>query len=366
MEKQTSVTSKPSGLKAFLGGLTALGIFVGLIILSNLDFSANEQLKAEIMSSDEILGMANDLETSEAELVSMTEEIDEMIASADTTEVNNSTQSSLQPTSGSTGDLVEITVSDVPDFSLESGVFFGDIPANVQSFGDVDGSITIFVEVPTLAQDGSYPVRLVTSTNAKELDQPFQFVQSSVSEDAAIENTTTLDTDNMMSTLPLDATEQEPVISTPAEITTATVQLTVPNNLQATATPEGISLIWEGDADNYNIYYGSQSGKYVHRLGSENENELVARNLQDGTIYFFTVTAGGTDGNESTPSNEASAIFSKPQTGTTAPTEPVFHASSPKPPQLSEQGPAEALLISALLSAGVVLWIYRKKILKSH
>jgi hypothetical protein len=334
-ELNPSTNKKASGLKAFFGAVSALGIFASLIMLGNSDFQAIDKLKAELVSSDQ----TTDLVLTEGGVPS---DISDQVAEIDAIEgvapnlplVPNSTATpaitSFDPTSGEEGDLIYITVENLTGFSEEtSGVFFGTTPATIDAMTET----TIVVAVPQISEVGSYPLRVVTTTGAIESAEQFEFVVR----DNAI--TPDLNTEN---------------IGTPVEIS-----VNPPSGLKAVSTPKGISLTWEGDAQSYNIYYGSQSGSYIHRVSSENLDEVIAENLQSGEVYFFVVSAVDATGNQSTSSNEVSAIFTLSQESDSFPS---FHTSSPKPPKLSEEGPAETLLVSFLLTTGISIFIFRKKI----
>ncbi|MBU1089626.1 fibronectin type III domain-containing protein, partial [Patescibacteria group bacterium] len=148
---------------------------------------------------------------------------------------------------------------------------------------------------------------------------------------------------------------------TPAE---TEILINPPQNLQAVSTAAGIELSWEESADEavalYNIYYGTKGGGYIHRVTSGDMWEIFSKNLSNGQRYFFMVSAVDASGNESNGSNEVSAIYS-PSADVKAAV-PTLHASSPKPAQLSEEGPAAAILISLLATLALLAVIFRKEI----
>ena len=76
-----------------------------------------------------------------------------------------------------------------------------------------------------------------------------------------------------------------------------------------------VSLAWDPststDVVGYRVHYGSSSGSYgnFHTVG--NQTTYTVSNLSNGT-YYFAVTAFDTEGNESTYSNEVSAVLGPP------------------------------------------------------
>ena len=80
----------------------------------------------------------------------------------------------------------------------------------------------------------------------------------------------------------------------------------VPSNLTATAiNGTSVMLKWNGSHENisgYKIYYGTKSGVYNEAqytpIVIENVQEYTIEGLQEGRVYYFTVTAiGGEGGN---------------------------------------------------------------------
>ena len=138
----------------------------------------------------------------------------------------------------------------------------------------------------------------------------------------------------------------------------AEIQINSPQNFQVESIPEGIQLSWEGDAQNYWVYYGSQSDSYLHRVAAKSETKIFNQ-FVEGNFYFFAVSAVDGDGNESEKSEETSAIFSAP--AFTEPAPQIFHPAASKPPQLSEEGPAETLIISVFVALGISFLVFRKR-----
>ena len=69
-----------------------------------------------------------------------------------------------------------------------------------------------------------------------------------------------------------------------------------------------ISLAWdansEADLAGYNIYYGTASRNYTHRIDVGNTTEHTVAGLDDGGRYYFAATAYDQNGNESAYSTE--------------------------------------------------------------
>ena len=69
-----------------------------------------------------------------------------------------------------------------------------------------------------------------------------------------------------------------------------------------------VSLAWdansEADLAGYNIYYGTASGDYIHRIDVGPATEYTVVDLDDGGTYYFAATAYDRDGNESAYSAE--------------------------------------------------------------
>jgi hypothetical protein len=75
-----------------------------------------------------------------------------------------------------------------------------------------------------------------------------------------------------------------------------------------------VSLAWdansEADLAGYNIYYGTASRNYTHRINVRNTTEYTVKDLDDGGTYYFAATAYDQDGNESAYSAELVHTFS--------------------------------------------------------
>jgi fibronectin type 3 domain-containing protein len=91
----------------------------------------------------------------------------------------------------------------------------------------------------------------------------------------------------------------------------------IPVSLTLNATTAGTAILaWnastESDLTGYKVYRGTGSGTYgapLATLAKTTTNYTVA-GLQNGTTYFFVITAYDSSGNESTYSNEVSkSIF---------------------------------------------------------
>lgn len=74
-----------------------------------------------------------------------------------------------------------------------------------------------------------------------------------------------------------------------------------------------VTLAWdpniESDLAGYKMHRGIVSGVYTDTADVGNVIEFTTGNLNDGTLYFFAVTAYDTTGNESLFSNEVSYLI---------------------------------------------------------
>jgi fibronectin type 3 domain-containing protein len=131
--------------------------------------------------------------------------------------------------------------------------------------------------------------------------------------------TTTTETDTInanVTTSGLAAGTYNAIITVTASGATNTprqipVSLTLSASVAGTAT-----LAWnastESDLEGYKVYRGTGSGAYGAPLSTlpKTATSYTATGLQNGTTYFFVITAYDNAGNESTFSNEVSkSIF---------------------------------------------------------
>src|SRR5262245_35490574 len=69
-----------------------------------------------------------------------------------------------------------------------------------------------------------------------------------------------------------------------------------------------VQLAWDPSADDsvvgYTVFYGSASGYYEYSMPVGTATNATIAYLENGTTYFFTVTAYNDDGVQSDPSNE--------------------------------------------------------------
>ncbi|MCF7836464.1 fibronectin type III domain-containing protein [Candidatus Gracilibacteria bacterium] len=341
MEKLNPETKKKSAWKAFGGGIAALGIFASLLVLGNFDFSEIGTLRAEVLA------------TTPTAAITL-----------------------LNPTTGETGDLIQLTVENLADFEAETGgIFFGEIPATIDtiSAGGADETL-ITVEVPAIEVAGEYMVKITTPTGMLESPTRFSLL-TTTNEVATIPLTIDLPTSPEINLEDSSSfLEAEPVATsfennfyseaqTPKRLLRTSEIVSPPQKLKVNSTLTGIQLSWQkpttGKAETFNIYYGSRSGNYLHRINSKNFAEIISQNLEGGKIYLFAVKSVDAFGNESPASNEVSAIFAAESTKN--PTS-NFHPAASRPPQLSEQGPAASLAIALLITLAITFFSFRKKI----
>ena len=78
------------------------------------------------------------------------------------------------------------------------------------------------------------------------------------------------------------------------------------------AVARSVELDWNAssspDVAGYNVYYGTTSGNYSHKVDAGNAVSVTISNLNAGATYFFAATAYDTNGNESAYSSEVSFI----------------------------------------------------------
>ena len=74
------------------------------------------------------------------------------------------------------------------------------------------------------------------------------------------------------------------------------------------AAAADVTLAWdantEPDLEGYVVHYGTASRNYPHRFDVGNQNRHTVNGLNEGSIYYFAVTAYDTSGNESAYSTE--------------------------------------------------------------
>lgn len=83
------------------------------------------------------------------------------------------------------------------------------------------------------------------------------------------------------------------------------------------SSPPAARLLWDASPDStvtgYNIYVGTNSGKYERVVNAGNHTNITVMKLNSGTTYYFVATAYDASGLESVPSNEVSWL-AKPGT----------------------------------------------------
>ena len=127
--------------------------------------------------------------------------------------------------------------------------------------------------------------------------------------------TTTTETDTIsasVTTSGLAAGTYNAIITVTASRSTNTPRQ-IPVSLTLTASPAGTAtLTWkantESDVAGYKVYRGTGSGAYGVPFSTlpKTTTSFTATGLQNGTTYFFVITAYDNAGNESTFSNEVS------------------------------------------------------------
>ncbi len=85
----------------------------------------------------------------------------------------------------------------------------------------------------------------------------------------------------------------------------------------------------EADLAGYKLYYGTEQANYSELVDVGSVNSYIVQNLTEGQTYYFVLTAYDRSGNESAPSDEATATVVGPQTLATASPEGVTITWSP-------------------------------------
>ena len=103
-------------------------------------------------------------------------------------------------------------------------------------------------------------------------------------------------------TTPTSTTTVTPTVTTSPSTTTSTSTSTSANSTA--------SLSWNSDTSSnvtgYKVYVGNAPGQYGSSINVGNVTSYVVSNLTFGNTYYFVVTAYGSGGAESPPSNEVS------------------------------------------------------------
>lgn len=93
-------------------------------------------------------------------------------------------------------------------------------------------------------------------------------------------------------------------------------QLPRPEGVRIQTSLESTDLIWQisdhPDVHGYYVYWSTQSGFYIHRVDTGNTNHAEFSDLEQGTKYYFAVTAYDESGRESDYSDEVFAIHGEP------------------------------------------------------
>lgn len=340
---------KPSRAKSLFGGLIAVGIFASFFVLNHRSTPA-DNLTADVVA----------VQTTESPAVETTDPEITIIA----------------PDSGAVGEIVSVVVKNLDNLTRGTGgIFFGETPAEIETIDQAaDGTLTVFTHVPELTELGNYkikittPNQMLTSTIDFELTDLSELAPAPAAETAkpaapTAETPATanpIETNDQITNDPAPSEPNDPAPSEP-EVAAPVFAGEPPRNLAATMTSGGIELDWEAPSsstvDHFNIYYGTTSGKYLHRIEAQNLFALLNSSFASGTTYYFMVSAVFADGSESTGSNETAAIYSA-----SAVTNVNLTHASAQPQKLSEEGPAETLAVAIFTALGFSGWLFRRKI----
>jgi len=127
-----------------------------------------------------------------------------------------------------------------------------------------------------------------------------------------------------------------------------------PVNVRITTGNSYAYLTWDGSQGlNYNIYYGNQSGTYMHKMEAGTVNSSYVTNLTNNQTYYFAIKAQDNNKNESDYSNEVAVMINQPQSSTSPIGELITDLSKTK------SGPS--LIIFATLFSGSCGYIFTRK-----
>lgn len=92
-------------------------------------------------------------------------------------------------------------------------------------------------------------------------------------------------------------------------------------NLRVTTEGSAVFLAWDhlrsSALQNYNVYYGTTSGKYIQRKTiAKEENTITIRSLPTGVQYYFAVRGVSAQGEESAFTREVSVTVGNPGSAT--------------------------------------------------
>ncbi|MDD3066520.1 MAG: IPT/TIG domain-containing protein [Candidatus Gracilibacteria bacterium] len=297
------------------------------------------------------------------------------------------------PTSGYAGDKIYIygdnLAANAEENKIELDTENGNgIIVNHPEFVHIEGNLALKFAIPEGAITGKIHLTVngVAAESVTNLEVLIQAPENPVVETPAAEviPSDTISENPTDTTTPAVETTslitETPATTPEAPITTSVDTGNIPQNLQETSDATGWRLTWEKPsleaAYTYNVYYSTRSGSYLHRFSVDSVTTTpLGNNFSANQHYYLVVTAVDTDGNESNPSNEVSFVFNGIRNTTVAaftpmetPTVAEMHAAADTPivtveaPKLSEEGPAETLLISGILAALFSGWFFRRKI----
>jgi hypothetical protein len=188
------------------------------------------------------------------------------------------------------------------------GIFFGDTPATINTIDEAEnGMLTVFTQVPELTDLGEYKV-IITTPNEMVIS-PINFVLTELSNLApapAGQNNPEITITTIESEPEIIIQDQpeieinsnpEPLVEASETLSSELVMVSnppaffrlPPQNLLATPVLNGIALEWNapsGEINHFNIYYGTSSGKYLHRVISQNSFAVLDSNFIFHKAYF--------------------------------------------------------------------------------
>lgn len=311
----------------------------------------------------------------------------------------------FEPTSGYPGDRIYIYGDNFSPIASENTIQLetengNGIIVNRAEFVHVGNSLALKFAIPEGAITGRIHLTVngIEAESETNLDVLTEAPENPVVETPTVETTptptdTNTTTPETTTTPAVDTTSL--IIETPVENTTTPAATTTeatptlpaasteagntPQNLQINSDATGWRLTWEKPtveaAYTYNVYYSTKSGSYLHRFSVDSVTTTpLGNNFAANQRYYLVVTAVDASGNESNASNEVSFVFDGIRSAVAAftpvetPAIAEMHAAAETPavsveaPKLSEEGPAETLLISGIIAALFSGWFFRKKV----
>lgn len=136
-----------------------------------------------------------------------------------------------------------------------------------------------------------------------------------------------------------------------------------PQNLQVNTGPGYVDLKWDSSVESelvgYNLYYGKTSGMYTRRRTIGRVNQYRLDGLNNGEVYYFSITAYDSKSQESDYSDEVAIIINQPLSST-SPYDEILASLFARVPLQPQNGPLVGWLSLSAIGLGGTL-AFRKK-----